>query len=200
MNIATETLSTPDMYHLLVGGVTPRPIAWISTVSEEGVHNIAPYSFFTVVSVTPPVLSYTQVNPRTGDDKDTLRNLLHNHECVVHIVNTASLEKMNQSCASLTPEQSEFDFANIESVASQVVAPLSVVDTPVRYECRLRDVIRIGEHAGAGSMVLLDVVSVFVADDLYQEGSIAQPALDSVGKMGGDFYSYTKDLKALSRP
>ncbi|WP_067098478.1 flavin reductase family protein [Marinomonas atlantica] len=200
MNIATEALATPDMYRLLVGGVTPRPIAWISTVSEGGVHNIAPYSFFSVASVTPPVLSYTQVNPRTGSDKDTLRNLLHNQECVVHIVSSASLEKMNQSCAGLPPEKSEFDFADIASVESKVVMPLSVADAPVRYECRLREVKRIGDRAGAGSMVLLDVVSVFVSDDLYQDGNIDQQALGSVGKMGGDFYSFTKELTALTRP
>lgn len=200
MNIKTEALSTPDIYRLLVGGVTPRPIAWISTVSDDGVHNIAPYSFFSVASVNPPVLSYTQVTPQTGEDKDTLRNLIANKECVVHIVNSSALEKMNLTCAGLPSDQSEFEFAGISSIASQVVAPLSVADAPIRYECRLREVIRIDKQAGAGSMVLLDVVSVYVNDDIYHEGNINQKALDSVGKMGGDFYSFTRELEALARP
>lgn len=200
MNIAAESLATPEIYRLLVGGVTPRPIAWISTVSDTGVHNLAPYSFFSVVSVNPPVLSYTQVNPQTGEDKDTLKNLVATKECVVHIVDAAALEKMNLTCANLPSEQSEFDFAAIESEASQIVAPLSVKEAPVRYECRLREVTRIGDQPGNGSLVLLDVVSVYVADGLYQDGAINQRELNSVGKMGGDFYSFTKELEALARP
>jgi len=200
MNISTASLSTTDIYKLLVGGITPRPIAWISTRSDQGIDNIAPYSFFSVASVNPPILSYTQVNPQTGSDKDTLTNLLATKECVVHIVNSETMHKMNLSCAGLSPEQSEFEFADIASEPSQLVTPLSVSDAPVRYECRLREVIRLGDQAGAGSLVLLDVVSVFVADHLYQDGKIDQQALDSVGKMGGDFYSFTKHLDTLSRP
>lgn len=200
MNIAAESLATPDIYRLLVGGVTPRPIAWISSVSEAGVHNLAPYSFFSVVSVNPPVLSYTQVNPQTGQDKDTLKNLIATKECVVHIVDSEALERMNLTCVNLPSEQSEFDFAEVESEASQMVAALSVKDAPVRYECRLREVLRMGEQPGNGSLVLLDVVSVYVSDHLYQEGHINQRELDSVGKMGGDFYSFTTGLEALARP
>ncbi|WP_417551474.1 flavin reductase family protein [Marinomonas fungiae] len=200
MNIATESLATSDIYRLLVGGVTPRPIAWISTRSEEGVDNIAPYSFFSVVSVNPPVLSYTQVNPRTGEDKDTLKNLIATKECVVHVVDSTALEKMNLTCADLPPDQSEFDFAGIDSEASQMVEPRSVSAAPVRYECRLREIVRIGKDAGNGTLVMLDVLSVYVADDLYQEGAINQRKLDSVGKMGGDFYSFTKELEVLARP
>ena len=200
MNISAESLATPEIYRLLVGGVTPRPIALISTLSEKGIPNLAPYSFFSVVSVNPPVLSYTQVNPQAGEDKDTLKNLMATKECVVHIVDAVALEKMNLTCASLPSDQSEFDFAGIDSEASQMVAPLSVKDAPVRYECRLREVLRIGEQPGNGSLVLLDVVSVYVADHLYQEGAINQRALDSVGKMGGDYYSFTKELEALARP
>ena len=200
MNISTASLSTTDIYKLLVGGITPRPIAWISTRSDQGIDNIAPYSFFSVASVNPPILSYTQVNPQTDSDKDTLTNLLATKECVVHIVNSETMHKMNLSCAGLPPKQSEFEFADIASEPSQLVTPLSVSDAPVRYECRLREVIRLGDQAGAGSLVLLDVVSVFVADHLYQDGKIDQQALDSVGKMGGDFYSFTKHLDTLSRP
>jgi len=200
MNIVADGLSTSDIYKLLVGGITPRPIAWISTRSDQGIDNIAPYSFFSVASVNPPILSYTQVNPQTDSDKDTLTNLLETKECVVHIVNSETMHKMNLSCAGLPPEQSEFAFADIASEPSQLVTPLSVSDAPVRYECRLREVIRLGDQAGAGSLVLLDVVSVFVADHLYQDGKIDQQALDSVGKMGGDFYSFTKHLDTLSRP
>lgn len=199
MNFETALLKTPEIYRLLVGGVTPRPIAWISTVSEDGVHNIAPYSFFSVVSVNPPILSYTQVNPQSGEDKDTLKNLQATGECVVHIVSSDNLEKMNLSCADLAHSESEFDYAKIDYVASQVVAARSVADAPVRYECTLKEVIRMGENPGSGSLVLLDVKHVYVADELLKDGQIDQSKLDSIGKMGGDFYSFTSELKALAR-
>ncbi len=200
MNFEAQSLPTPDIYRLLVGGITPRPIAWISTVSVDGVDNLAPYSFFNVASVNPPVLSYTQVMPQTGEDKDTLKNLLANGECVVHIVNSASMEQMNQTCALLPSEQSEFEFAGIGSQPSETVVPKSVSESSVRYECTLREVIRMGETAGSGTMVLLDVKHVYVEDSLFEDGQIDQHQLDSVGKMGGDYYSFTAELKALKRP
>ncbi len=93
----TACLSPAEAYRLLVGGVTPRPIAWISTRSTDGIDNIAPYSFFNVASCNPPILWYSQVNPQSGQDKDTLRNLIATRECVVHIVNSQLMQKMNLS-------------------------------------------------------------------------------------------------------
>ena len=139
----TACLSPAEAYRLLVGGVTPRPIAWISTRSTDGIDNIAPYSFFNVASCNPPILWYSQVNPQSGQDKDTLRNLIATRECVVHIVNSQLMQKMNLSCALLPSEQSEFDFAEIESCVSNSVEPLAVKDSPIRYECQLREVIQL---------------------------------------------------------
>jgi flavin reductase (DIM6/NTAB) family NADH-FMN oxidoreductase RutF len=196
----TSTLNPQEIYRLLVGGVTPRPIAWISTLSKTGVANIAPYSFFNVASCNPPILWYSQVNPRDGGDKDTLVNLLDTKECVVHIVSAPLLEKMNQTCASLPPDQSEFDFARLEQYPSHSVTPVSVAGTLVRYECTLREVVRLSSLSMGGSVALLDVKTIFVDDTLWQDGFINQPQLDSVGKMGADFYSLTNNLVELSRP
>lgn len=194
------TLDNQSIHKLLVGGITPRPIAWISTLSVDGIHNIAPYSFFTVASTNPPVLCFTQIMPQTGTDKNTLGNLLDTKECVVHIVNSALLEQMNLSCKPLPADESEFDFANIQSCASHSVAPLSVQDAPVRYECTLRDIIRISDEPSGGSMVLLDVKSIYVHDELENNGMINQKALDSIGKMGGNLYSTTQELLEIARP
>lgn len=196
----TATLNPTEIYRLLVGGVTPRPIAWISTLSLEGIANIAPYSFFNVASCNPPILWYAQVNPQTGQDKDTLSNLIDTNECVVHIVNSQLLEKMNLSCASLLPEQSEFDFAELESCVSHHVKALAVKDSPIRYECYLREVIQLSSLPSGGTVALLDVKSIYVDDRLWDGMMIDQQQLDSVGKMGGDFYSLTTDLRKLARP
>jgi len=193
-------LGVQEKYQLLNGGVTPRPIAWISTRSKNGVDNIAPYSFFTVASCNPPVLLYTQVTQRSGFDKDTLQNLMETYECVVNISNFTLLEKLNATSASLAKDKSEFDYADIESCASYKVAPLSVKQSPIRYECALREVISIGDLPAGGTVILLDVKFVYVRDDLYVDGAINQSGVDSVGKMGGDFYCRTSKKIELNRP
>ncbi|ENW79085.1 hypothetical protein F909_03410 [Acinetobacter sp. ANC 3929] len=200
MIFETSDLEPNDIYRLLVGGISPRPIAWISTLSADGVANIAPYSFFNVASCNPPILWYSQVNPRNGQDKDTIRNLIDTQECVVHIVNSQLLEKMNLSCALLPPEQSEFEFAEIESESSHSVAVLSVKQAPIRYECQLREVLQLSTLPSGGTVALLDVKSIYVDDQLWDGQMIDQQQLDSVGKMGGDFYSLTTDLRTLARP
>jgi len=193
-------LERQDKYSLLTGGVTPRPIAWISTRSSEGIDNLAPYSFFTVASCNPPVLLYTQVTQRTRIDKDTLQNLIETGECVVNIVNASLLEKMNATSAALKSNESEFDFADVESCPSHHVAPRSVKASPVRYECALREAIPISDLPAGGTVILLDVKYIYVRDELYQNGSIDQQLIDSVGKMGGDLFSLRSNNVELERP
>ncbi len=206
-------LENQEKYRLLTGGITPRPIAWISTRSAEGVDNLAPYSFFTVASCNPPVLLYTQVTQRSGIDKDTLQNLLATKQCVVNIVSADLIEKMNQTSASLAHDESEFDFAGIESCASHLVSPRSVQDSLIRYECTLRETLSINHtsmnglpagdapiNAMGGTVIMLDVKSIYVRDDLYDNGIINQHLVNSVGKMGSDFFSLTSEMLELQRP
>jgi flavin reductase (DIM6/NTAB) family NADH-FMN oxidoreductase RutF len=183
-----------------VGGISPRPIAWISTLSDKGIANIAPYSFFTVASCNPPVLSVTQVNPRDQANKDTLTNLLATKECVVNIVSHNLVEKMNQSCANYPNDVSEFDEANIQQAPSLLVSPPSVEASKVRYECTLREVITISDQASGGKMMLLNVVGICVDDAILANGYIDPARLDAVGKMGGNYFSTTKDKFVLKRP
>jgi len=200
MDFNTLTLDVQQKYRLLNGGVTPRSIAWISTRSKEGIDNLAPYSFFTVASCNPPVLLYTQVTQRNGLDKDTLQNLKETGECVVNIVNTQLLEKMNITSVSIKKDENEFTLADVEHIESKAVRPLSVKASPVRYECTLKEVITLGDLPAGGTIVLLDVKSVYVRDDLYNEEGINQELIDSVGKMGGDGYSPTSTYLTLNRP
>ena len=193
-------LENQAKYRLLNGGVTPRPIAWISTRSTNGIDNLAPYSFFTVASCNPPVLLYTQVTQRSCIDKDTLQNLITTGQCVVNIVNADLLEKMNMTSASLNINESEFDFADVERCMSHKVIPHSVKGSPIRYECSLREIITISDLPTGGTVILLDVKSVYVRDDLYENGNINQQLVDSVGKMGGDHFSLTANNVEINRP
>jgi len=192
-------LENQDKYRLLTGGITPRPIAWISTRSKDGIDNLAPYSFFTGASCNPPVLLYTQVMQSSGANKDTLQNLIDTEECVVNIVNPALLEKMNITSASVEASVSEFDFADVQQCTSHHVAPKSVAESLVRYECTLREVISISDSPGGGSVVLLDVKYVYVQDALYQNGLIDQENINTIGKLGGDYYCNTSVKRELKR-
>ncbi len=200
MFFSSSELSPAENYRLLVNGVIPRPIAWISSLSAEGVLNLAPYSFFTVASCTPPVLLYTQVNPRDRQAKDTLNNLQATGECVVNLVSADLFEAMNASCADYPAHVSEPEAIGLVMCASQHVRVAGVAAAKMRFECRLREVIQIASTPGAGSMALLDVLGVYVADAHWQASGVLQPALDAMGKLAGDDYCLTRDTRQLARP
>lgn len=196
-----EDTHPQDMYKLLVSGIIPRPIAWVSTQNQHGVQNVAPYSFFTVASVNPPILAITHVAPRAGGEKDTLANLKAVPECVVNIVSASQAEAMNASCAPYDNDTSEFEQAQIAAAPSELVKPVSVADSAVRYECKLREIINLSDLPAGGQLILLDVVGVSVKDGLLNEtGLVDAKQLDAIGKLGGDDYSYCRDGFALARP
>ncbi|MEN9502173.1 MAG: hypothetical protein RI964_1458 [Pseudomonadota bacterium] len=196
----TKEDNIQEIYHLLIGGICPRPIAWISSLSSTGVANLAPYSFFTVASCNPPVLSITQINPRDRLAKDTLINLQETGECVVNIVSGGQVDAMNATCADYSHDVSEFAMAAVKQVASVSVSPPGVMDSTIRYECRLRDILSISDLPSGGKLMLLDVIGIHVDDRIFINGAINPQLIDTVGKMGGDHYSYTREQFELARP
>lgn len=201
MYLEFSKINTPqEIYHLLIGGVCPRPIAWVSSLSSKGVANLAPYSFFTVASCNPPVLSITHVMPRDRLAKDTLINLQETGECVVNIVSAEQVDQMNSTCADYPRDTSEFSVAGIEQAPSTSVSPPGVKNSKVRYECRLKQVLSISDLPSGGKLMLLDVVGIHMDDSIFINGSIDPERLDAVGKMGGDDYSFTRELFDLKRP
>jgi flavin reductase (DIM6/NTAB) family NADH-FMN oxidoreductase RutF len=194
-------LRPQDFYLLAAAAVLPRPIAWISTVSAEGVPNLAPFSFFSIASIDPPVLAFSHINRRDGRDKDTLVNLRERRECVVHTVAYAQAEAMNRSSAELPPECDEIALAGLATTPSRHVAPPSLRDAAVRFECRLREIVDFGPHAHAGRLVLLDVVEVVLDPAVLDErGRIDGARLDVIGKLAGDSYCATRAPFVMARP
>lgn len=200
MNFDPSLIEATQCYKLMVGSITPRPIAWVSTKSATGVLNLAPYSFFTVASCNPPVLSVTQVNPRDRAAKDTLTNLRATGECVVNIVSEGQASVMNASCANYPAEISEFSAVGIESVPSQRVLVAGVAAARVRFECRLREVLEVSSLPMGGHVMLLDVVNIFVNESVLVDGQIAPHLINTIGKLGGDLYATTHERFELARP
>lgn len=197
----TAQLEAGQIYQYLVGAVQPRPIAWVSTLNAEGIANLAPYSFFTVASVNPPILAISHIAPRLNHAKDTLANLQAHPECVVNIVSADLAEQMNATCANLANDINEFEVAQVAAIASQQVRPPSVAAAKVRYECRLNSIQTLSNAPAGGNLILLDVVGIYLAEEVInQEGKIDGTRLDAIGKLGGDDYSYTRDTFAMPRP
>lgn len=190
MEVAIEELDSA--YRLLAGSVIPRPIAWVSTRGEVG-ENLAPYSFFNVVSVAPPVVMFAPVG--TGEElKDTPRNILDTEEFVVNVVTMELVEAMNATSA--TVEKSEFDHAGLKRAEGVRVDAPRVADAKVAFECELYDFVEIGRSA----MVLGEVVYAHVADEATTDGKVDVTKLDAVGRLSGSYYASTRDRFSMERP
>ncbi|CAM2937122.1 flavin reductase family protein [Rariglobus hedericola] len=194
-------LDPREAYGWMADSITPRPIAWVSTISPEGRTNLAPFSFFNGITGNPPTLMFSAVNLRDGTKKDTVRNIEATGQFVVNLVSHALAEKMN-ACAALLPYgESEFDAFGIAQAVSERVKPPRVAEAPVSFECTLHTILPIGEGAGAANVVFGRIVAAHVTDGvLGVDGEIDPALLDTVGRLGGDNYATTRDRFDLRRP
>jgi len=165
--------------------VTPRPIAWISTVSDAGVDTLAPFSSYNYVSLKEPTVLFNTPNGERSELKDTARNALESGEFVVNIVTEADIERMDHTSAALPEDESEFDLVDIERGESRTVSAPRVADAAVSMECRLHDSIEVHDKL----MILGDVQYVHVDDDLLTDGQIDMRDLDTVGRLGRPYYT-----------
>ncbi len=199
MQFETAKLTPQENYKLLIGGILPRPIAWVSSISPEGDVNLAPFSFFTVASANPPVVCFNPMYNQDGQAKDTLKNIREQGEFVINTVSASHLEVMNKSCHNLPREQDEFDYAGIEKAQSSFVKPPRVADAVVSFECKLKQIVDLGDDALSGHLILGDVLAVHVADDAVFDGKINSDKLDAIARMSGLDYSLTRDRIQLAR-
>jgi flavin reductase (DIM6/NTAB) family NADH-FMN oxidoreductase RutF len=196
-----ETLPARNAYQWMTSTILPRPIAWVSTISPEGITNLAPFSFFQGVTANPPTLMFVPVNNREGARKDTLRNIELVPEFVVNLVPHALASAMNATAALLPYGESEFSRFGIASAPSVKVRPPRVADSPVAYECVLDRVVQIGEGPLAANVVFGRIVTGHIRDDVIGPGGLPDSAkLDLVGRLGGEDYTMTRDIFNLVRP
>lgn len=191
-------LNDGDRYKLLSGLIVPRPIGWVGTVDATGRYNLAPFSFFNMVSGTPPTVLFSPgITVRT---KDTLRNVMETGEFSLNVVTAETVGAMNITSAEYPPEVDEFAAASLTPVAADVIAAPLVVEAKANMECRVVRLVDIGELPSA-TVVFGEVLRFHVAVDILDGTRIDHAALGAIGRMGGDTYTTTADsLIVLKRP
>lgn len=195
------SLTPLQRYRWLTATVTPRPIAWVSSLSAEGIANLAPFSFFQVISDEPPTLMVNVSSHGDGRLKDTLRNVQATGELVIQLVSFAQAEAMNASAALLAHGVSEFEHCAIASQPSLRVAPPRVAGAPVAFECRLAEVLPYPRHAPNCHLIFAEVLLAHVDDRLLDaQGRIDPHRLDLIGRLGGAAYTRTRETFEMRRP
>ncbi|MBO9131389.1 flavin reductase family protein [Bacillus sp. 165] len=190
MNIEPHTLPWQDAYKLLIGSILPRPIAFVSTVDEDGNVNVAPFSFFTGICADPLMVCFApMVRGTDGGKKDTLKNIEATKEFVINIVGEDIVQQMNDCSIEYSAEIDEFVQVGLTKEASIKVKPPRVKESKVHLECELHEVLHFGENKGAGSLVIGKVVLVHVDDELYYDGKIDTEKLNPIGRLAGQSYT-----------
>ena len=190
-----------DVYRLVVTFIQPRPIALVSSLSPDGIRNLAPFSFYNAVSANPPIVMFAPGLKRDGQEKDTLRNVAASREFVIASVTQAIAEQMVLCSADLKPEGDEFEHSGLTAETARIVQPPLVLESPVNMECRVHDIIRFGDQPGAGSVVFGRIVAIHVSDAVLADDGLVDPAkLQAIGRLGRQTYTKTTDLFDLHRP
>lgn len=187
------SVTDPDvnMYRLLTAVVVPRPIAWVSSVSDDGVVNLAPHSFYTVACARPPVVQFSSVGR-----KDTLRNVLATREFVVNLAVAPLLHEINNSAARFAPQDSEVEALEIETEPSVAVRPPRVKASPVSIECTLHSTNELGDS----TVVLGDVRTVCVAEEVLVDGHPEFALLDPLARLGKEEWALHSEVISVPRP
>lgn len=189
--------SNSDFYKIIVGAVVPRPIAWVSTLSTDGVPNLAPFSFFNIVGPNPPSLLFCPgLRGTDSNPKDTLNNVRATGEYVISLVNEELAEAMNKTATELPPEVNEFEYAGLTPAPSVAVAAPRVAESPVSFECKLSQIVEVGPNA----VVIGEVVHIHIADEVLMERNrINLEALKPVARLSGPHYARIRETFELFR-
>jgi flavin reductase (DIM6/NTAB) family NADH-FMN oxidoreductase RutF len=196
--IDPASTSGANTYKLLIGSVVPRPIAFVSTISAEGVPNLAPFSFFNAICGEPPVICFsTSVRePR----KDTYLNIKATGEFVVNIVSEEIAEQMNIASGDWPNDQDEFEISGLTPLPSDLVRPPRVAESHVNMECNLIQIVEVSDKPRGGSLIIGEVIRFHIDDAIIDNFRIDPDQLRAIGRMGGDEYSRTRDRFSMIRP
>jgi flavin reductase (DIM6/NTAB) family NADH-FMN oxidoreductase RutF len=191
ITINPKEIATKDLHQFMVGAVAPRPIAWVSTVDENGQPNLAPYSFFNAFSSNPPIVVFSS-NRRVSDNttKDTLYNIQKTGEAVINMVNYDLVRQMAVTGVEFPQGINEFEKAGLHTLPSEVVKPFRVLESPVHMECQIDSIIPLGDKGGAGHLIICNIVRLHIAEYAVEDSNRINPhKLDLVGRLGRAYYT-----------
>jgi len=186
-----KDISTSKLHGLLLSAVAPRPIAFASTIDAQGRSNLSPFSFFNVFSANPPILIFSPARRvRNNTTKHTLENAEAIKEVVINVVNYDIVHQMSLSSTEYLEGVNEFEKAGLTMQPSDLVKPFRVAESPVQFECKVNDVVKLGTEGGAGNLVICEVLKMHIDDQyLTTAETIDQEKLDLVARAGGSYYS-----------
>jgi flavin reductase (DIM6/NTAB) family NADH-FMN oxidoreductase RutF len=200
MLLKPPDLNQQDAYRILIGAILPRPIAWDSTMSEDGILNLAPFSFFTIGATIPMTLIFCPQIPGSGrDKKDTLRNIEALPEFVVNMTNQDTAIPMNLSATELPHGMSEFEWAKVTAIQSETIRVPRVAESPIAFECKLQRIVTISSQPGGGSAVFGEVQCIHIRDNLLHNGRIRLAEYGPIGRLAGAGYTRVTDTFELER-
>ena len=190
LRIDPVEITVPEMHQYLLGAVGPRPIAFASTIDANGNRNLAPFSFFNVFSANPPIAVFSPARSgRTNTTKDTYNNVKVIPEVVINVVNHDMVHQMSLSSSPYEPDTDEFIKSGFTPVASEIVKPFRVKESPVQMECVVKDVVELGDQGAAGNLVICEIKLMHINPDIINDaGKIDQTKIDLVARMGGNWY------------
>jgi flavin reductase (DIM6/NTAB) family NADH-FMN oxidoreductase RutF len=201
MLLKPNEMSIKDNYKLIIGSVLPRPIALVSTLSEEGIPNLAPFSFFTGITSKPATIGFAPaLKGKEAEKKDTLANVENSKEFVVNIVTEDIADQMVKTASEVAPDIDEFQMSGLTAIDSEIVKPPRVKESPINLECKLYQVVYVGDgSAGSGAFVIGEIVAYHIDDELYQDGKINTALLKPIGRLAGQDYTTLGRLFTLER-
>lgn len=201
MKIDPAHTSQKDVYKILTGSVIPRPIGWISSISKDGILNLAPFSFFNAVGEDPPHVMFSTV--RSGNiNKDTLNNVLETKQFVVNMATEELVEAMNASSVNMPPEGNEFEYAGLTPIASDLISPPRVKESPISFECELVHHYSLEGHKDGGATIMIGRIVMFHVDEsvLLPDYKINQETYRPIARLAGYNYAKLGEIFSIKRP
>ena len=198
-----KKLDIKTNYHLMISGIVPRPIAFVSSISKKGEVNLAPYSFFNGFGANPPIVGFSPaLSGRTGLPKDTLLNIKETKEFTISIANSKMVGQVSLSSCEYSREIDEFDKTGLSKEKSAIVKPPFIKESSFSMECKLYDIIDLGNKPASGNLILGEIVMFHISEDILNENNQVDPALlDAISRMGGSWYSKSnKGLFEFKKP
>ena len=189
INIEPKDVSVPEFHKLLLGGIAPRPIALVSTISKDGKTNLSPFSFFNAFGANPPIIAFSPARRgRDGSLKDTYKNLVDIKECVVQAVTYSMVEQISLASSEYSSDVDEFVKSGFTPIKSDLVKPPRVEESPFQMECILKDMFSYGQEGGSANLAVCEVVKLHVKKEIIKDGIIEPNLIDLVARMSANYF------------